>query len=319
MKKNISLSILLLVLSFFVYIAYERKKVKNIDDIKYISKLDERAIFKWVVHYDNIHLGCEKKGTNHLLFIFKKSTTNSEPFIAEKYPISSSAFLANVKNFNTLEYLSVVDNTNNEKKWKIDRNQFYQFFYFDQFDQSNKKDKVKTATLYRGGRATAPKGYYVAFSDSEKIYSVEEWVIKALEKKPEELRNKKVFNIEPEDLFSVEIGLDFKIKQVGKHWSINGSKTSEVNTRRVDTLVQNIAFLKAKKVFSTNIPFDDIKKKITISYKKKNETNQTIWFYLGLEKEKYYCKLPNQKETYELEKYYVSIITNPIYYYLNQK
>ena len=238
----------------------------------------------------------------------------------KQYRVAYDIFLANVKNFNTLEYLGVVGKTDaadEKEQWGIDRNQFYKVFYVD------RKGQRRFAALYRGRETVAPKGYYVASSESEQVYSVEWWVIKALEKRLEELRDKNFLKIEPEDISQVVIGERLNIRQVGRYWSVNGKKTAEVDTRRVDNLVQSIAFLRAEKVFATNRSFDDLKEKLTVTYNKPEKgisrrKEQVISFYLGKEGEEYYAKIIGQPETYQVPDSSASILTNqPSYYYSN--
>lgn len=315
MKKVILLAVFI-ALSGIAYFAHSRQKSQELLKMKRIFKLKESTVFKWEVHYDNIHLICEKLEISatkenscqiHYIAI-DKNFSPSKP-----YSVTSSSFLANVKNFNTLDYLSTLGSTNEEGEWGINRSHFYTVFYRD------KKGREKSKTLYRGNKTIAPKGYYVAASDSEKIYSVEEWAVKALEKKLEEIRVKDFLKIDPEDISVVNIGNWLYIERIGVYWSVNGKPPNEVDMTHVDALVQDIGFLKAEKVFATNIIFDDLREKITIIYKHKKEgSNQTTAFYLSGKKEKAYAVIPGQEETYELMPTFLSIITNPpSHYYSN--
>ena len=61
MKRNLLLLLICLSLGGVTYFAYKNKKAKEVANIKRILKLDEHAVFKWEIHYDDVHLICEKK------------------------------------------------------------------------------------------------------------------------------------------------------------------------------------------------------------------------------------------------------------------
>jgi len=254
MKKNIYLLIVVLILASIAFYTYKKKDKKPKNSVKKLISFAEKDAYKWEINFNNTKIICEKI-SNKWVIVYPK-----------RYVASQNEALANVKNFNTLEYKKVIEyNTNNKKRWGIVNN-YYKLFLKDD------DDKLKTYTLMSGKKSFDGSGYYVSVNNSTNIYLVEKWVVLALQKDLNKLRDKDFLKVEPEDIVRIKFNDNVFTKQ-GLGWTYNKISSKKLDLKKVDTLAQNIAYMVAKNIMPDNFKFDvskaDLKLKIYVEKKKK--------------------------------------------------
>ena len=288
-------------MAVYSYLHWKEKKAKDEweDFLTIIPPFVETSAFKWEVRYDEIQIVCEKANGRYLI---------SHPRL---YAVPENSFLANVKNFNTTQYVSIVDTSTNEEreKWGIDRTQAYSLFL------TNRDREVEIHTLYRGKKTVAPKGYYLAYNRSPRIYSVEEWVVKALEKKVEDLRDKDFLRVEPEEIVELQIGDQLRVRKGKAGWNVNGQSPDRVNTDRVDTLVQMVGFMRAQKVLSSSRSLFSNPTRIEVLYRRRRVFQKKVFFMEEIKGSWHACLRKNAETSYLLDDACRAVVENPAAYY----
>ncbi|HBE04061.1 MAG: hypothetical protein A2096_12790 [Spirochaetes bacterium GWF1_41_5] len=231
MKKNIILFAVLLLAGALSFYAWKTDKKKKEDaKPKKIFSVDEERVFKWEINYHNERIVCEKI-SNEWLITFPK-----------KYPAAYNAVFANVKNFNTLQYISAVsDNISDEHKYGFPSKREYTIYETALDGSVSVKKLIAGAKTYTGG-------WYCKSSETQnRVFDCEFWVVKALEKTLDDLREKDFLKIEPEEIIKVSYGTRVFEKQ-GMEWTCSFVAREKTDLKKIEQFIQDIGFMVAEKI-----------------------------------------------------------------------
>ncbi|MFC1504659.1 DUF4340 domain-containing protein, partial [Spirochaetota bacterium] len=237
MKKNIILLCIVIIAAGVVFFLYRRQRMEIVmGEGEKIFFFNEDMAYKWSIHYGKTDITCEK---------IKNRWWITHP---KRYPAGQSDVFANVKNFNTTEYIRIVSsNLDSAGKYGlVKRNAWYALYL------TNEKGEEESHTLYSGNETFDKKGFYVIYSRSSNIYACEMWVVKALQKKIPDLREKDFLKVEPEDIRKVSFAGNLFTKQ-GYSWSYNKIAEDETDIKKIETLIHEISFMAAKEVCADSL------------------------------------------------------------------
>lgn len=198
-----------------------------------IIDFQEDKAVRWELHSPQMKIICQKESNGSFMLLLP------EP----KRVINSSEFLANVKNFNTMEYLHIVQkDVEDPSNWGVDGERVYKLFL---------QNPQKVYEFQIGSFVKSFRGYYLYYNAT--IYSVPSWVVEAIEKNPQELRQGYFLQKEVEQVISLRIffqnQLSIFVKKEGLYWKVNGFSKEFLNISNVDGLVQDIFYAKSEAIF----------------------------------------------------------------------
>lgn len=233
MKKNlILLSILLLVGAALWYAVEHRPSKKKSRPVNRIFSFIEEDALKWEIVWDGKRILAEKKSGHWVV---------TEP---ERFPTDQNSVIANVKNFNTCDFVEEVGTTNEDlKKWGLDRPS-------NRYTIWTREGILLTEhTIFQGRELDKPNGFYLRYNQSSNVFFVEDWVIRALQKKTGDLRQKDFLGVDPEKIKEIRFR-DIQILKLGLFWTVNGRAKEKVQLKHADEAAQKLGFVKAEYVFT---------------------------------------------------------------------
>lgn len=288
MKKNLVLllPILAIVLIAVFYLPKHRSKTEIPE--KRLFNFNENQAVAWKVWHSNVFLHVIKSNGNWY-DIAQGTVIDLE---------NDSAF-ANVKNFNTIDTLSSLGTFSNMAELGFSpTNNKYDLILEDL------EGKKTIYSFYSGDLLPTSNGYYFYQDSSEtnlsetNVYAVEAWVVKALQKKLDAIRDKNFIDAGPEEIVYVQFN-NMTITKNELNWRVNLKPVAQSDTTKIDALAYDIAYFKADKVSTVApVPLSNISPiTVTLALKKKSEAVRDLRFSVySLENES--ILVPEDSELY---------------------